>query len=131
TEARQYNGVGGLNRTFLGVSYKINKNFSIGVDGAYIFGDTETSLTKFVTNNGEGIALDRGSRIRNLNNYNGLAVNAGLNYEQPLNNKLTLFAGATFSPEMKLKNDQTKILATVKADTNLGFTEIDAVTTNT
>lgn len=131
TEARQYIGEGGLNRTFLGVSYKINKNLSIGVDGAYIFGDTETSLTKFITNNGEGIALDRGSRVRNLNNYSGLSVNAGLNYEQPLNNKLSLFASATYSPEMKLKNDQTKIMATVKPDKNIGFAEIDAITTTT
>lgn len=129
TEARQYVGDGGLNRTFLGLSYKINKNLSIGVDGAYLFGDTETSLTKFITNNGEGIALDRGSRIRNLNNYSGFSVNVGLNYEQKLKNNLNLYASATFSPEMKLQNDQTKTLATVKVDTKKGFQEIDAITT--
>ena len=129
TQANQFNGEGGLNRTFLGLSYKINKNFSIGVDGAYIFGDTETSAITFITDNGEGVPLDRGSRLRKKNNYSGLAVNAGLNFEQPLNNKLSLFATATFSPEMKLKNDQESILATVKADSNLGFVEIDSRTT--
>ncbi len=131
TEARQYVGEGGLNRTFLGLSYKINKNFSIGVDGAYIFGDTETSLTKFMIDNGEGLTVERGSRMTNKNNYSGLTVNTGLNFEQPLNNKLTLFASATFSPEMKLKNDQEKRIATGKVDSNIGFAEIDGVTTRT
>ncbi len=126
TQANQFIGEGGLNRTFLGLSYKISKNLSIGVDGAYIFGDTETSETKFVTDNGDGVPIDRGSRLRNKNNYSGLAVNAAINYEQPLNKKVSLFATATFSPEMKLKNDQESILATVKADSNLGFVEIDS-----
>ncbi len=49
----------------------------------------------------------------------------------PLNNKLTLFASATFSPEMKLKNDQEKRIATGKVDSNIGFAEIDGVTTRT
>lgn len=129
TQANQFIGEGGLNRTFLGLSYKISKNLSIGVDGAYIFGDTETSLTKFITDDGEGVPADRGSRLRNKNNYSGLAVNAAVNYEQPLNKKISLFATATFSPEMKLKNDQESILATVKADSNLGFVEIDSRTT--
>jgi len=129
TQANQFIGEGGLNRTFLGLSYKINKNFSVGVDGAYIFGDTETSATTFITDNGDGVPLDRGSRLRNKNNYSGLAVNTALNYEQPLNKKMSLFATATFSPEMKLKNDQESILATVKADSNLGFVEIDSRTT--
>ena len=129
TQANQFVGEGGLNRTFLGLSYKISKNLSIGVDGAYIFGDTETSTTSFITDNGDGIPLDRGSRLRNKNNYSGLALNTAINYEQPLNKKLSLFATATFSPEMKLKNDQESILATVKADSNLGFLEIDSRTT--
>lgn len=130
-ESNQNIGEGGLNRTFLGLSYKINKNFSFGVNGAYIFGDTETSLTKFILDNGEGVAFERGSRIRNINNYSGLTVTAGLNYEQPLNKNLKLYTSATFSPEMKLKNDQTKVLATVKADSRVGLLEIDAVTTQT
>lgn len=129
TQANQFVGEGGLNRTFLGLSYKISKNLSIGVDGAYIFGDTETSTTTFITDNGDGVPLDRGSRLRNKNNYSGLALNTAINYEQPLNKKLSLFATATFSPEMKLKNDQQSILATVKADSNLGFVEIDSRTT--
>lgn len=131
TEARQYVGEGGLNRTFLGLSYRINKSFSVGVDGAYIFGDTETSLTKFITDDGQGLSLDRGSRIRNMNNYSGFTVNAGLNYEQLLSKKIKLYASGTFSPEMTLKNDQTKILATVEPNTNTGFIEIDSRSTTT
>src|SRR5690554_4553802 len=131
TEVSQYMGEGGLNRTFLGLSYKINKNFNIGVEGAYIFGDTETSLTKFVTDNGEGLPLDRGSRLRNQNYYSGFMINAGVNYKQPLSKNLTLFAGATFSPEMELKNDLTRTLATVKFDNSGSLTELDSNATTT
>ncbi|HUH26528.1 MAG TPA: hypothetical protein VLY87_07860 [Flavobacterium sp.] len=131
TEASQYVGDGGLNRTFLGVSYKINKNFSIGIDGAYLFGDTETSLTKFVVDNGAGLPLDTGSKARNQNNYSGFSINAGLNYQQALNKKLNVYAAATFSPEMKLKNDQTKTLSTVVLDQQGNINESNAkVSTN-
>ncbi len=128
-ESRQFIGEGGLNRTFLGLSYKLNKNLSFGLNGAYIFGDTETSLTKFILDNNDGVIFDRGSRIRNVNNYSGLTVTAGLNYEQPLSKKLKLYTSATFSPEMKLKNDQTKTLATVEVDSRIGLREINATTT--
>lgn len=126
TEARQYVGDGGLNRTFLGVSYKINKNFSFGIDGSYIFGDTETSLTKFVVDNGEGLPLDTGTKMKNQNNYSGLSINAGLNYKQQLDKNLTLYAGATFSPEMKLKNDQTTTFSTVDLDSQGNLRELDS-----
>ena len=131
TEARQYVGEGGLNRTYLGLGYSITKNLSIGVEGAYIFGNTETSLTKFLTDNGEGIALSRGTRIRNLNNYSGFTANIGANYQQPLTSKLKLHLGATFSPEMKLSNNQEKVLATVETNTDKGFIEIDSKSTKT
>ena len=130
TEARQYVGEGGLNRTFVGLSYKINKNFNIGIDAAYLFGDTETNLTIFGIDNGEGLPLTRGSRMRNQNYYSGFAINAGLNYKQPLSKNLTLFAGATFSPEMELKNDLTHTLATVELNSKGELTEIDSKVTN-
>lgn len=129
TIARQYTGEGGLNRTFLGISYEINKNFSVGADAAYIFGDTETSLTEFIIDNGEGLPLDRGSRMTNQNNYSGFMFNFGANYQQPLNKNLTLFASATFSPEMTLTNDLNKTLATVETNADSDFTEIDSKST--
>src|SRR5690606_23257990 len=47
TISRQYNGEGGINRTYLGIGYKINSNFNIGVEAAYNFGDTKNNTTKF------------------------------------------------------------------------------------
>lgn len=125
TEARQYQGDGGLNRAFLGLSYRINKNFSIGVDGGYFFGKVENSLTKFITDNGEGVAIERGSKHIDVNKYSGFAFNAGLNFEQPINNKVSLYASATFSPEMKLKNDQTSTTSIVSYNSAGNLTEFD------
>src|SRR5690554_14502 len=67
--------------------------------------------------------------MRNHNYYRGVMINAGLNYKQPLGKNLTLFAGATFSPEMELKNDLTSTLATVEFDNKGQLTEVDINTT--
>ena len=41
TEVTQYIGDGGTNKVFLSVGYKLFKNFSIGLQGNYIFGKIE------------------------------------------------------------------------------------------
>lgn len=126
SEARQYIGEGGLNRTFLGLSYKVNKNFSIGIDGGYVFGDTQSSLTKFITDNGEGVALTQGTRAKYQNNYSGFELKAGLNFEKAINKNLKVYASGTYSPEMNLKNNQVKTLATVEANEQVGLVEINS-----
>lgn len=130
TEISQYIGEGGLNRTFLGLSYKINKNFNIGVQGAYLFGDTETNLTKFIADNGQGMPIPRGTRAIDHNYYSGFTFNAAVNYKQPLNNKLTLFSTVTFSPELELSNDLTQTVETVETIPNGQILAIDSKTTS-
>lgn len=130
TEVSQYMGEGGLNRTFLGLSYKINKNFNIGVEGAFLFGNTETNLTKFITNNGQGMPIPRGSRAIDHNYYSGFSINTALNYKQTLNNKLTVFSTVTFSPELELNNDLTQTFETVEALANGQIIEVDTKTTS-
>src|SRR5690606_17273655 len=116
---------GGLNRAFLGLSYRINKIFSIEVDGGYFFGKVENSLTKCISDNGECVAIERGSKHIVENKYSGFAFNAGLNFEQQINNKVSLYASATFSPEMKLKNDQTSTTSIVSYNSAGNLTEFN------
>jgi hypothetical protein len=69
TEVTQYIGDGGTNKVFLSVGYKPFKNFSIGLQGNYIFGKIENSIlnqvkdaslaTKYqTTSNIEGFTLN-------------------------------------------------------------------------
>lgn len=105
TVNNQHTGEGGINRTFLGLGYKVSKRLSVGVDAAYLFGDSNLNTQKFVINNGEDIPLDRGSQIVTKNNYSGFDFNLGVNYKQPLTGKNFLHVNATFSPETTLTTD--------------------------
>ncbi len=44
TAINLFSGEGGTNRVFLGFGHKIGKNFNVGVEAAYIFGNIENSL---------------------------------------------------------------------------------------
>ena len=115
TVSRQYLGDGGINRAFFGIGYEVNKQLNIGAEFAYNFGDTELSNTKFIIDDGTGFAIDRGSRKLLRNNYSGMTVNTSVNYTQPLQDKIKLQIGATFSPQSSLKNNQEVNIATVNA----------------
>lgn len=124
-----YNGDGGINRTFLGLGYKVNNNLSVGVDAAYLFGDINQSSIKFVSDTGEGIALDRGSRNTIGNSYSGFDFNLAANYKHKLAGKNFLHINGTFSPETKLSNDYNSSLEVIKASTN-GYTTIETLELN-
>jgi len=111
--SREFLGEGGINRAFFGMGYAINKRLNIGAEFAYNFGDTELSNTKFITDDGTGFPIDRGSRRLLKNNYNGMTFNTSVNYSQPIKDKVNLQIGATFSPETSLKNTQEVSTATV------------------
>ena len=40
----RYNGEGGMNKAFVGLGYQINKEFSIGIDANYNFGNIKNTL---------------------------------------------------------------------------------------
>lgn len=111
-----YEGDGAINRTFLGLGYKVNKNLSVGVDAAYLFGDITQNSIKFITNNGEGLALDRGTRNLLSNNYSGFDFNIAANYKHNIGGKNFLHVNGTFSPETKLSTDYTSTIDIIKAN---------------
>jgi len=127
TIARQYNGEGGINRTYLGIGYKINSNFNVGIEAAFNFGDTKNNTTKFITDDGTGFAIDRGSREIISNDYSGLSINTALSYSKLLDNKMKLDITATYSPETDLTNKQTGTLSTVTLTPTGGFNVIDEI----
>ena len=128
---RKYNGEGGINRAFFGMSYKINSKFNIGAEAAYNFGDTENTIVKFIKDDGSGFQVLNGSREMIKNDYNGLSLNFGANYSTKINDDLKFNLGATFSPETKLTNNQVIKFATVRnIDDNLVVTE-EKETSNT
>lgn len=103
----QYSGKGGLNRVFLGASYKLVEGLSFGVEGNYNFGDVETR--NIIQNSG----VQYGTREVNSSNLTGFGLNAGLMYDRKVGKKHRFSASATYSPEGIIKSDNERTLATV------------------
>ena len=101
--ATQYNGIGGINKVFLGFGYKINKNLSIGIDAHYNFGTIETKSFKYLTTIESGTLEVNDSRIQGVNFTTGLA------YETKVNQKYTYFGSLVYAPQanLNIKNERT------------------------
>lgn len=99
----QYNGIGGINKVFLGMAYKLTKKLNFGVDAQYNFGTIETTSFRFLTGVQDGTIEENFSRIQGFNFTTGLA------YETKVSKKYTLFSSLVYSPEAKLQftNERT------------------------
>lgn len=121
-EQTGYNGIGGINKVFLGMAYKITKKLNFGVDAQYNFGTIETTSFRLETGVQDGTVEESFSRI------NGLNFTAGLAYETKIKKKYTLFSSLVYSPEANLKftnkrtiivDDQTDIQPVENLNLNL------------
>lgn len=103
----EFKGRGGLNKLFLSMGYQLTKDFHIGVEGSYNFGNIQNKSIFF--QNG----VQFGSRERNRSDLSGFKVNFGLQYEKMLSKNLQIMGSASYSPEAKLTSDNTRELATI------------------
>ena len=111
-ETRYYRsqGNGFINKVFVGGSYEFNKNFSLGVDISYHFGDITNEFTERVLSPD---FTQYTTRERNLSEINGISYNLGLLYNRKINKKLLLQTSVTYSPESKLNTTNSRNIATV------------------
>lgn len=92
-----YAGTGGTTKAYLGYGIQLNKNFSIGVNAAYIFGTlNDINSIEFPDDIG---ALN--IRRDNSRYVNGFSYDYGIQYFQPLKNNMSLtigYAGTAGTP---------------------------------
>ena len=118
---RKYSGVGGINKVFLGFGYKLSKNFNIGADVQYNFGTIETKSLRFV----DGVQF--GTRELNVSDIQGFNFTTALTYQNKVTDKLTFFGSFIFSPEAKLKLENSRNIATVQFFSQGGENIVDPV----
>jgi len=102
-----YKGIGGVNKVFFGLGYKINNKFNIGADIQYNFGKIETTNLRFQSD------IQYGTRENNISDVSGFNVDLGLTYQTKLNKKLSFFSSLTYTPEASLKLNNTRSIEIV------------------
>ena len=107
TEGTFYSGEGGTNKVFLNFGYKPFKGLSVGLQGNYIFGKIENSII----NQAEGTLL--ATKYETVSNVKGFSVNAGIQYETKLNDKIDLNLGASFDLSNTIDTDGNEYLYSV------------------
>ena len=96
------NGIGGVNKVFLGFGYRLTKNINIGGDLQYNFGTIETKSLQYQTD------LQYGSRENNVSDLRGVNFDLGITYQTKVNSKYSFFSSLAYTPEAVLTSGNTR-----------------------
>ena len=98
----KYNGIGGVNKVFLGIGYRLTKNINIGGDLQYNFGTIETNSLQYQTD------LQYGSRENNVSDLRGVNFDLGITYQTKVNSKYSFFSNLAYTPEAVLTSGNSR-----------------------
>lgn len=122
-----YEGTGGINEAFIGTGLKI-KNFSIGFNTGYLFGDKNYD-TRLLFNNDtvNYYKAHYGTKTR----FGGVFLNAGAQYLIKLNKKSSLRLGVYGNLQQQYHASKNDLVETFEYNSNTGDTQtIDTVFSN-
>lgn len=89
SEVTLFEGDGGVHRFYASFGIKVYKGLSLGIEGDFSFGDVKNTTTNQIAD------VSLLTRYRESTNLRGGSVKFGAQYEHPINDKLTITAGAT------------------------------------
>ncbi len=99
-----YEGKGGTNSLFLGMGYRLFKGFSVGMEGAYVFGTIDNTITQ----QQEDLQYD--IRLRTENVLRGFDTKLGFSYQKIFSKKHTLGVGLVFQKKKDINVSATSQL---------------------
>ncbi len=94
-------GDGGLHQLYVGAGVKVLKNFSLGVNVSYFWGDINRTLTMLYPNTASANSFIWQTAV-SVSDYK---LDFGVQYTQPLSKKHSVTIGAVYSPKHTLNND--------------------------
>jgi long-subunit fatty acid transport protein len=103
---KAFAGEGGLNQVFIGNSFALNKNFSIGANITYVFGRYSSSALIYFPDS----SLYANTMAAVRTQANDFIFDYGLLYKKDLGNNYQLSLGAVFSQKIKLDVKQDYLL---------------------
>ncbi|MFC2100886.1 hypothetical protein ACFLRZ_03550 [Bacteroidota bacterium] len=118
-----YEGSGGINRFYIGQSYRINKKLSIGINASYLFGTLEKTRSAYFPDS----VYVMNSRIINSTIVRGFYFNYGLQYIKVFENKFFVSSGIVFGSAAKLKAKDDILAYTYQQSTSGDIYIIDTV----
>ncbi|MDP3352233.1 MAG: hypothetical protein Q8S44_00645, partial [Flavobacteriaceae bacterium] len=104
TDITLLKGNGGTNRVFTGVGYNVLKDFNIGLEAEYVFGNIENQTIKQVRD------VQLATKYLNTNYLNGFGLKLGTNYKTKIYNEIKLYTGLTVSLENDLNTDRKEYI---------------------
>ncbi len=116
----RFKGRGGLNQAFVGTAFKIGGHFALGVNGYYVFGDTQTETTLFFPDSAYFIGTRRSVDVM----VKSFMVDYGLLYDTGLGDDMHLSLGLTYQQSLNLKGEQTLFIRSIEEDID---TEVEYV----
>lgn len=119
--SKRFNGIGGLNKAFLGLGVKIAPNFSVGADVNYNFGKIETNNLEFIT----GVPI--GTRELNTVDLSGVNFNFGMMYQAKVSKKISFFSSVNYGLESNLKAKNNRNISTVAFNSNFDLMVVDTL----
>lgn len=107
SEISLYEGEGGTNRVFFGLGYKVAKGLSIGIEGDYVFGNIDNTITNQLRDVQLGTKYVTDARI------NGFGFKSGFLFKKNLKKDLYLSVGSVFSLKKELKSKGNEYLYSI------------------
>lgn len=99
--ARNYSGDGGLHQLYGGLGVKLLKNFSLGVNVSYFWGDINRTRVVYYPSVSEAYNYNYQS-VASISSYK---LDFGAQYTLTLDKKHSVTIGAVYSPKLNLGND--------------------------
>lgn len=117
TSTNTYSGSGGLHQVFVGVGWSPFRNFSIGMNGSYLYG----SYTRYAINSYSSSYVNTLSRQYSAD-VRSYKLDFGAQYTQKLSKTDFLTVGLTFSPGHSIGGKPTLIEITSNSQTSVSDT---------
>lgn len=107
TYANSYSGNGGLHQAYLGLGWEVFKGFSLGVNGAYLWGDYDRSIINSYSDN----SVNTLSKYYTAN-VNSYKVDFGAQITIPFSKKSSMTIGVDYGLGHKLgANPECKVIS--------------------
>ena len=126
--ATRFKGTGGMNQAFVGTAFKLGKHFSIGANGYYVFGNTQTETTLYFPDSLYMIGTRRNLDLM----VSSFMFDYGMLFDANVGNDMKLSVGVTYTQPVKLRGQQTLFIRSIEEsqDTEIEYVIDTLVNTN-